>query len=351
MEATRGAESCSGLFAFASSAGVDCLIGDWAIQRFLRRSRMSLLVGIDAITNRHTLEHLRDLEQQHQHLSVQVFRNPTNALFHPKVARFEYPDGRRSMIVGSGNLTPGGLRSNFEAFSVMRAVADETLDVTSWNRFFTDHVADIGPIDDAALERAARNVARGRRRQIEMEPGAPRVVEPVVADVETPVGGTDRFLIAHVPGAGDRWRQVHFNIEVVRQFFRVRPRSSERVFFRECRPDGTFIERDPPRRCVYSERNRNHKIEVAARPEVQYPAHGRPIAVFRELQTRSFTYMLLMPGEAGYNAMSELLENHENVGRVFRNVRRVFATRTEIRGVWPECPLVTAIDTLAPADA
>ena len=242
VQATRGAESCEGLFAFASSAGVDSLIGDWAIQGFLRRSRMSLVVGIDAITNRHTLERLRDLEQQHQHLSVQVFRNPTNGLFHPKVARFEYPGGRRAMIVGSGNLTPGGLRSNFEAFSVMRAAADETLDLTSWNRFFTDHVADIGPIDDAALQRAARNVARGRRRRIDVEPGAPRVVEPVVADVETPVGGTQRFLIAHVPGAGDRWRQVHFNIEVVRQFFRVRPRSSERVFFRECRPDGTFVE-------------------------------------------------------------------------------------------------------------
>ena len=98
---------------------------------------------------------------------------------------------------------------------------------------------------------------------------------------------------------------------------------------------------------MYSERNRNHKIEIDARPEVAYPADGRPIAVFRELQTRSFAYMLLMPGEHGYDAMSELLENRDNVGRVFRNVRRVIATRTEVRGVWPACPLVTAIDALA----
>ena len=96
---------------------------------------MALLVGIDAVTNRHALERLQELEHQYESLSVHVFRNPTDALFHPKVARFDYPDGRRSMIVGSGNLTPGGLRQNFEAFSVIRAAAGETLDVSSWQRF------------------------------------------------------------------------------------------------------------------------------------------------------------------------------------------------------------------------
>ena len=100
VEAARGAESCTGLFAFASRAGVDSLVGDPEIQDFLGRSTMALLVGIDAVTNRPTLERLRELERRHERLSVRVFRNPTDALFHPKVARFDYPDGRRSMIGG-----------------------------------------------------------------------------------------------------------------------------------------------------------------------------------------------------------------------------------------------------------
>ncbi len=133
--ASRGAATCTGMFAFASRAGVDSLIGDPETQHFLGESTMSLLVGIDAVTNRHTLERLQELEQEHESLSVQVFWNPTNALFHPKVARFEYPDGRRSMIVGSGNLTPGGLRQNFEAFSVIRAAPDESLENSVRRRF------------------------------------------------------------------------------------------------------------------------------------------------------------------------------------------------------------------------
>ena len=85
IEAAHEAESCTGLFAFASRAGVDSRIGDPEIQRFLDQSTMALLVGIDAVTNRHALERLQALERQYDRLSVQVFRNPTGALFHPTV--------------------------------------------------------------------------------------------------------------------------------------------------------------------------------------------------------------------------------------------------------------------------
>ncbi|MYK86990.1 MAG: hypothetical protein F4018_00760 [Acidobacteria bacterium] len=268
-------------------------------------------------------------------------------LFHPKVVQFGYPDGRQSMIVGSGNLTPGGLRRNFEAFSVVHAAANDNLDVTSWSRFFTTHAANIGAIDEAALERAARNVLRGHRRlrDTEFEPGTQPTAETVVRDVDLPVGRTDRFLVAHVPG-GDRWTQVGLNIEVVRRFFRIEPHTSQRVYLVECRPDNTWAEPEPPRPCVYSEVNKNHRIEIAARPSTPYPdqAEGRPIAVFRELQTRSFAYMLLMPGEPGYDAMMMLTGNLESVGR---GLPRVLADAASIRDSWPECPLVTAVDALA----
>ena len=343
IEAARDAESCAGLFAFASRAGVESLIGDPEIQSFLNQSTMALLVGIDAVTNRQTLERLQELERQHERLSVQVFRNPTDALFHPKVARFDYPDGRRSMIVGSGNLTPGGLRQNFEAFSVMRAAAGEILDVSSWERFFADHAAEIGAIDDETLELAARNIIRGGgrrpRRDVEPQPGAPPTAAP---DIELPVGRTDRFLVARVPAAGDRWHQVHFNKEVIEQFFRVRHGTTQRVYLVECRQDGTFAEEEV-RPCVYSPSNKNLKIEVSSHQGAPYPDPGPPIAVFRELQARSFAYMLLMPDEPGYESMFALTETLTAVGR---GLPRVLATRADVEGEWPECPLLTAIDTL-----
>lgn len=345
IEAARGAASCEGLFAFASRAGVDSLIGDQEIQDYLGRSTMALLVGIDAVTDRRTLERLQELELQHERLSVRVFRNPVDALFHPKVARFDYPDGRRSLIVGSGNLTPGGLRQNFEAFSVMRSGPNERLDVTSWSRFAADHAPDIRSIDGEILEQAARNVLRRRRPPpaVEPEPGTPPVAEPMVPDEEP--AGRDRFLVAQVPRAGDRWRQVHFNKEIIDRFFRIRHGTAQRVYLVECRQDGTFAEQEV-RPCVYSAANMNLKIEVASHHGAPYPDGGRPVAVFRELQVRSFAYMLLMPGEPGHDEMSALTGTLESVGP---GVPRVVTDGGAVRGAWPACPLVTAID--APAEA
>ena len=352
IDASRGAESCSGIFAFASRGGVDSLLGDPEIRDFLHKSPMSLLVGIDAVTTRNTLVRLRELEQELERLDVLIFRNPTDALFHPKVARFEYPDGRRTMIVGSGNLTPGGLRQNIEAFSVMRAAVGETLDVSSWDRFLGEHADDLRTIDESALERAAQNVVRGRRRLRDVEPDLERALAvtesaagPLV-DVELPVGRTDRFLVARVPKAGKRWRQIHFNRKVIEVFFRVQPGTAQRVFLVECRHDGTFAEREV-RPCVYSKANKNPKIEIASHSRESYPDAGPPIAVYRELQVRSFAYMLLMPGDPGYNEMFALTENLPTVGR---GVRRVITNTSDIRRVWGKSPLITAFNELSESD-
>ena len=56
--------------------------------------------------------------------------------------------------------------------------------------------------------------------------------------------------------------------------------------------------------------------------------------------------MLLMPGEAGYDGMMTLTGNLESAGR---GLPRVLADAAAIRGSWPECPLVTAVDALAGA--
>ena len=352
IEASRGAESCSGIFAFASRGGVDSLVGDPEIQDFLRESPMSLLVGIDAVTTRNTLVRLQELEQELERLDVRIFWNPTDALFHPKVARFEYPDGCRTMIVGSGNLTPGGLRQNFEAFSIMRAAADETLDVTSWDRFLSDHAADMRVIDESALERAVQNVVRGRRRLRDVEPDieiAPAVAEPAagpLVDIERPVDRAARFLVARVPRAGGRWHQIHFNRNVIEEFFRVQHGTAQRVYLVECRQDGTFAEQEV-RPCVYSDANKNPKIEIASHHGEPYPDAGPPIAVYRELQVRSFAYMLLMPGDPGYDEMFALTEDLPTIGR---GVRRVITNTPGIRRVWATSPLITAINEPVESD-
>ena len=336
LEASHGAVSCMGMFAFASRSGVDSFIVDPEIRRFLRKSSMCLVVGIDAVTNRDALVRLQELEHSNERLNVRVFWNSTGALFHPKVARFRYPDGGQSMIVGSGNLTLGGLRQHFEAFSVMRVTADECLDTSSLDRFLADHHASLRPIDNEALERATRNIRHGPHRQSGIESEAPAPS----GDVELPAGGTDRFLIAQIPKAGARWRQIHFNADVIEQFFRVRPDSTQRVYLVECRRNGSFAEQEV-RPCVYSRTNMNYKIEIASHRGEPYPNAGRPVAVYRELQARSFAYMLLMPRDPGHKEMYTLTERLPKIGR---GRPRAIANSTDIRDSWAACPLLTAID-------
>ena len=235
---------------------------------------------------------------------MQVFFNPSAALFHPKVARFEYPDGQRCMIVGSGNLTLGGLRQNFEAFSVTRAAEHETLDVSSWDRFLGRHVGIIRDIDEEALERASRNLFRRRRRRdVESEPGAwqcqiQSLLQRQISNCL--LGAPIAFLLPVFQKAGSRWHQVHFNIAVIEQFFRVQHDTAQRVYLVECRQDGTFAEPEV-RPCIYSRVNMNPKIEIASHRAAPYPDAGQPIAIYRELQARSFAYMLLLPGDPGYD--------------------------------------------------
>lgn len=281
--AVQGAVRWRGIFAFVTRNAVDTLISDPIVDKFLRRAgKFSLLVGIDAVTNRPTLERLQELEKQFwKKLQVQVFWNESGGLFHPKIFHFEYPDGRQTIIVGSGNLTPGGFRENFEAYSILRSAAGEKIDLSSWDTFLEVHKVRIRSIDDKALERAGRNfirVGRGRRRSTIEPELIEAAAEQVVATRQktAPSGATDRVLVAQVPRAGGRWNQVHFNQDIVQEYFRVQPNTDQRVYLTEKRLHNSVGDEEV-RPCIYSKSNKNYKIELAAKARhgiPESPAHS-----------------------------------------------------------------------------
>jgi YaaC-like Protein len=102
-------------FGFATRDGVQLLFGNREFRQFLEATDgFELVVGIDAITNIAALDKISALATQG--LRARAFwhqRQPL--LFHPKVSWFRRVRGM-TLVVGSGNLTPGGLRSNWEAF-------------------------------------------------------------------------------------------------------------------------------------------------------------------------------------------------------------------------------------------
>jgi len=305
---------------------------------------VDLLVGLDAVTNRQTLERLQELEQRNKHFRPRVFWNETAGLFHPKLSDFRYANGSRKLIVGSGNLTPGGLMTNYEGYTIIAADRNEEIDVSALDEFLERHADEIRSIDDEALERAARNLVRpieGARRAggvVIRRPRRRRVAVP--ARRALPAAVFDRILIAQVPRAGGRWAQVHFNTDVVREYFRTTNFGTQRVYLTNVSEDGTRADVEV-RPCVYSERNKNHKIEIGAARGEEYP-ETPPMLVFRERQLRVFDYMLLFPVDDGYRPLIELTERLPTIGRGFP---RVITDMDTLEGAWADCPLLTSEET------
>jgi HKD family nuclease len=87
-----------------------------SLVRCLRRGgEGQVLVGIDMPTPPDAIQMLSDLQSEFPSLKVRVFQSGQQAIFHPKLAVFVRRGGGITAIVGSGNLTGGGLRHNYEA--------------------------------------------------------------------------------------------------------------------------------------------------------------------------------------------------------------------------------------------
>lgn len=323
------------LFAFATRSGIECLLDDSDVKGFLRRGNTKLVIGIDAITDADALEKLRKMEVEYENFNVKVFCKQMQGIFHPKIAFFARDDGKQVMIVGSGNLTSGGLKGNIEAYSVFICEPHEKVDFEDIRRFFEIHSDSLRKIDAEILDLARQNRVLRRKRKIIEEVELEEPYEEKEEIKIVPTKENSRILIAEVPRAGTRWHQVHFNLDVNKQFFRVRPNSSERAYlFEKISP--TQIGPEEVRPVVFSSSNRNIRIEFAPRRNEPYPLDGRPTLIIKEVGTRIFYYVLLIPGEDGYREMVNFLDTHQSIGK---GLRRSITTYDELMVVWKTCPL------------
>ena len=344
LAAAEQAKNWRGLYAFASRDGVNHLMEDKIIQDLMdREGEIDLVVGVDAITSRATLERMQDLERHHVNFRPRVFWNEHRGLFHPKLSDFGLANGGRILIVGSGNLTPGGLGNNFEAYTVIRANQGDEIDVGALEEFLERHAEGIRRIDEEVLDRAATNIARpfaGTRRSATRVRRPPPRTRPG-APAARPAADFGRVLLAQVPGAGRRWAQVHFNAHVIHNYFRLNRLETERVYLTRVLTDATRADVEV-RRCVFSAgSNRNHKIEIDAAKNLSYPDDGRPLLIFKERQLRTYDYMLLTPGDDGYGPILDLSNHLPSPGQ---GLPRPMTHMTELTRVWPDCPLLHVPD-------
>ena len=331
-------------FGFLTGSGVDALLGVPVVRHVLLHSKVEVLVGLDAVTDRRGLKRLLKLARKNPQFTPRVIKNTTGALIHPKMLVARYADGRAVAVVGSNNLSSGGLNGNVEGYTIARFKPGEHLDLSDWDAFILRWDPLITAIDDEALEAAERNERRLRRLQkvakkTSTKPDSGVVVSDGQAH-ETPESGVENLaellLVAQIPRAGNRWSQVHYSAAIIQNYFQIQ--AGNQVFLRKY---GTANVEAP--QVVYSTVNKNYKIELGAARDAEktrgYPAKGRPVVVFRRESAvlRRHRYVFLMPGDAGHAAMAALAKS------AFKgpanHLPRVIVPRNRVLAAWPGCPL------------
>jgi len=302
--ASKGAAA----FAFASANGVKLLLAEPKFQHFLSSSEFVAVVGLDAITDTKAVEELRKTEAKFPHFIPKLFlHEKTGSIFHPKTIWLRTPEGG-VIITGSGNLTLGGLKANWEATQVEKLNATE-MDAAeaTWNAWLEAHKNELLDLDDPrTIERAKANAAQRAKVTKVLKAAKPggesaepeiEAVEEIIEDV-APELSLNPILIAEVPKAGDRWEQVNFDVGTYQQFFGVKLGSTKFVTFHHVQDDGTLG--PPENRQSVAVKSKNYRFEVGAAKGLPYPSQGHPIVIFEKVTESIFRYVLLMPGQPGH---------------------------------------------------
>jgi len=328
IAASKNALSGVGAFAFASAGGINLLFQDHDFVKFLSRAPFDLVIGIDGITDSKALDRLLELTNIHQNLKPRVFLGSVSGtIFHPKMCWFRH-SSRGICLVGSGNLTPGGLRGNYEAFSVASiSRAELLLSEELWKAWTSFHSPKLLPLDHPDVRRKAKeNEKKGRRltaqqREVLIE------AEDGTISVGRPKGKSTEVLIAEIPKSGSRWNQANFDMSTFKSFFGATPGQTQRVILTHIDPNGTPGTQEV--RPSVSVKSHNYRFELEAGANLDYPSKGRPIGVFVKVATRTFRYRLLMPGCQSHRAASVFLDKRgsQKAGQVRRLLTNINTVR------------------------
>jgi HKD family nuclease len=169
-ELTKASEFYLG-FALVTSGGLKLVLP--AIERcFRKRGRGQVLFGVDLPTDPEAIHSLMTLQIRHKdNFEVRLFQSGTR-FFHPKVSIFVRSNGAKAAIIGSSNLTAGGLGKNHET----NVLLDDRQVVESFQDYFEEHFqgAHARRVDEEWLNQYRqlwidRKKAEQRQRQLREE--------------------------------------------------------------------------------------------------------------------------------------------------------------------------------------
>lgn len=291
------------------------------------------IVGVDAVTTAEALSCLRRLQDVSQgRCSIRAFSSVPGSLFHPKLFIFERADGSGDVLIGSNNLTPGGLESNTEIAVLFENLSPAEL--AEWDYIWQQASAMQSALSDIDNELIAQ-ISYQRQREPQRRR---RVAMRVEEEPESSVVGT-RVLVRYVAGAGDRTSQVHFSLGKVQDFFGLRPGDTGEISLQMVQPGEGLGRIERGRRLVFSLVNRNARIEMGGlrhRLPHDYPSSGRAILIIQGVESNHYRYMMLSPGEPGYEQLRDHLDSVPQHGLA---LKEDILTLGELLAIWPSYPV------------
>lgn len=145
------------------------------------------------------------------------------------------------------------------------------------------------------------------------------------------------YLIRLVPRAGDRSKQVHFTVDLLEKYFCLTP--GDGILVQEMLASGAVGEIEH-RQVVFSQRNRNVKIELAGASilDTNYPAdpETRPVLILKKVNANLFVYMILLAGNEGYDSINARLKALP----VGRSLPYEVIDESTMFSLWGNCPMV-----------
>jgi HKD family nuclease len=346
--------------------------------RAFRKGKRSLRVLIGLDQHGGTIEGLHKASELFTEARVyhDASRNPVRT-FHPKLFVVQAPSRARA-IVGSGNLTAGGLLTNYELSlrldldlndrrdkevlaalrawfdtrwrqteaavrltkpSIQALIQDPDVIVVpeTWARP-RPRSRSAEPEDRASLFAPVRGLARSRGPV----PGPPADgIDSVVVDVSPdgapPLEDHSVVLAAGLPN--DRQGQASFNRTVAEEFFGVSA-NGDPITAQAVDRGGTVY---PPdiRGLIFSEINQNHRFELPDPEGRGRPPGAFPILLVHRFGSGQFRYLYVLPDDRGFRAMKREIVRRPGVGRSNSNdTKRVYLTIRELRRYWPGCALL-----------
>ena len=362
------------LVAFASYGGITALTPH-ILRAKANGVKIRIILGVDQkCTSKEALEEVLSCD-----VDSYIYYTLNANIFHPKVYLFENSD-YYTLIVGSNNLTEGGLVRNVECSLLvqdMQGTSVHSAFYTYWKGILESTEENLYPITQDLLDhlyedkvipsdseraltsaekRASASIGNQKasifkKSGIQKNPECfvPKRLKRLVKTrkttkpdntakseeaIETPLEIGEEVLIAEI-GGGPRWKQVNFPITIFEEFFGAeRGNNDYWINIMNIARDGTLGEVE--KRQAVSVKSRNYRFEIHC-DETQgaYPGDAaRPIVIFVKLDRDEFLYHVLLAEYDAYEKVKDYL--YRETKNKARELKRAIVHVEALHALYPE---------------